>query len=115
MRSPLLYLSEMLDSSRNIKDFLQGMEKETFLKDEKTRSAVAHQLLILGEASKAIPADIMSRAPNLDWKGMAGMRDRLIHAYFNVDYDLVWDTAKNRVPMVERELEKLIEELSFSN
>ncbi|WP_235285991.1 HepT-like ribonuclease domain-containing protein [Methanosarcina mazei] len=43
------------------------------------------------------------------------MRDRLIHAYFNVDYDLVWDTAKNRVPMVERELEKLIEELSFSN
>lgn len=93
------------------------MEKETFLKDEKTRSAVAHQLLILGEASKAIPpADIKSRAPpNLDWKGMAGMRDRLIHAYFNVDYDLVWDTAKNRVPMVERELEKLIEELSFSN
>lgn len=115
MRSPLLYLSEMLDAARTIKDFVQGMEKETFLKDEKTRSAVAHQLLILGEASKAIPVDIKSRAPNLDWRGMAGMRDRLIHAYFNVDYDLVWDTAKNRVPMVGRELEKLIEELSFSN
>jgi uncharacterized protein with HEPN domain len=115
MRSPLLYLSEMLDAARAIKDFVQGMEKETFLKDEKTRSAVAHQLLILGEASKAIPADIKSRAPNLDWRGMAGMRDRLIHAYFNVDYDLVWDTAKNRVPMVEKGLEKLIEELSFSN
>ena len=115
MRSPLLYLSEMLDAARSIKDFVQGMEKETFLKDEKTRSAVAHQLLILGEASKAISADIKSRAPNLDWRGMAGMRDRLIHAYFNVDYDLVWDTAKNRVPMVEREIEKLIEELSFSN
>jgi len=110
MRSPLLYLSEMLDAARSIKDFVQGMEKETFLKDEKTRSAVAHQLLILGEASKAISADIKSRAPNLDWRGMAGMRDRLIHAYFNVDYDLVWDTAKNRVPMGERELEKLIEE-----
>jgi len=58
MRSPLLYLSEILDAARTIKDFVQDMEKETFLKDEKTRSAVAHQLLILGEASKAIPADI---------------------------------------------------------
>lgn len=69
MRSSLLYLSEMLDASRNIKDFVQGMEKETFLKDEKTRSVVAHQSLILGEASKAIPSDIKLRAPNLNWKG----------------------------------------------
>jgi len=119
MRSPLLYLSEMLDAARTIKDFTQSIEKETFLKDEKTRSAVAHQLfhqlLILGEASKAVPADIKLRAPNLDWRGMAGMRDRLIHAYFNVDYDLVWDTAKNRVPAVEKGLEKLIEDLNCSN
>ena len=115
MRSPLLYLSEMLGAARTIKDFTQNMEKETFLKDEKTRSAVAHQLMILGETSKAVPADIKLRAPNLDWRGMAGMRDRLIHAYFNVDYDLVWDTAENRVPAVEKGLEKLIEDLKYSN
>ena len=115
MRAPLLYLSEMLNASRNINDFVQGMEKETFLKDEKTKSAVTHQLLILGEASKAVPVDVKSRAPNLDWRGMAGMKDRLIHAYFNVDYDLVWDTAKNRVPTVKKGLEKLIKELSSSN
>lgn len=93
----------------------QGMEKETFLKDEKTKSAVTHQLLILGEASKAVPIDVKLRAPNLDWRGMAGVKDRLIHAYFNVDYDLVWDTAKNRVPIVKKGLEKLIEELNYSN
>jgi hypothetical protein len=66
MRSPLLYLSEMLGTARTTKDFMQSMEKETFLKDEKTRSAVTHQLLVLGEASKAIPSDIKLRAPNLD-------------------------------------------------
>lgn len=115
MRSPILYLSEMLDAVRAIKEFTKGMNRETFLKDEKTKSAVTHQLLILGEASKAIPQDIKLRAPDLGWRGMAGMRDRLIHAYFNVDYDLVWDTAKNRVPTVKKGLEKLIEELSSSN
>lgn len=115
MRSPILYLSEMLDAVRAIKDFTQGMDRETFLKDEKTKSAVTHQLLILGEASKAIPQEIKLRAPDLGWRGMAGMRDRLVHAYFNVDYDLVWDTVENRISRAEIELEKLIEELKYSN
>ncbi|MGB9929840.1 MAG: DUF86 domain-containing protein [Methanosarcina sp.] len=95
MRSSVLYLSEMLDAIKAIKYFTQGMDKETFLKDEKTKSAVTHQLLILGEASKAIPQDIKLRALDLDWRGMAGMRDRLVHAYFNVDYELVWNTVEN--------------------
>jgi uncharacterized protein with HEPN domain len=82
MWSPILYLSEMLDAARAIRNFTHGTNLETFLEDEKTRSAVTFQLLILGEASKAIPADIKSRASNLDWRGMASMRDRLIHAYF---------------------------------
>ncbi len=94
MRSPILYLSEMLDASRAIGNFTQGMDRKAFLEDERTRSAVTFQLLILGEASKAIPADIKSQALYLDWKGMATMRDRLIHAYFDVDYNLVWDTGK---------------------
>jgi uncharacterized protein with HEPN domain len=112
MRSPLLYLSEMLNAIRTVKDFIQDMDEETFVMDEKTKSAVTHQILILGEASKNIPEDIKSQAPNLDWKSIAGMRDRLIHAYFKVDYNILWDTAKNRVPKVEKELEKLIDELN---
>lgn len=112
MRSPVLYLSEMLDAARAIRNFTQGMDRETFLEDEKTKSAVTLQLLILGEASKAIPIDVKSLAPNLGWKGMAGMRDRLVHAYFNVDYDLVWDTVEYKVPQVEEGLEKLIDKLN---
>lgn len=115
MRSPILYLSEMLDAARAIRNFTYGMNRETFLEDEKTRSAVTFQLLILGEASKAIPADIKSRASNLDWRGMASMRDRLIHAYFDADYDLVWDTVEHEIPQVEEGIEKLIDELNYSN
>jgi uncharacterized protein with HEPN domain len=105
----------MLDAIRAIKDFTRGMDKETFLKDEKTKSAVIHQLLVLGETSKAIPQDIKLQAPDLGWKGMAGMRDRLVHAYFNVDYNLVWDAIENRIPRAEVGLEKLIEEIKSSS
>ena len=104
MRSPLLYLSEMLNAIRTIKDFTQDMDTETFFKDEKTKSAVTYQILILGEASKGIPADIKSRAPNLNWKGIAGMRDRLIHAYFNVDYDIYGILLKIESPKQKRNL-----------
>jgi uncharacterized protein with HEPN domain len=112
MRSPILYLSDMLNATRAVRNFIRGMDRETFLEDEKTRSAVTYQLLILGEAAKAIPADIKSKAPNLDWKGMANMRDCLIHAYFDADYGLVWDTVDNEIPQAEEGLEKLIDELS---
>ncbi|AKB74102.1 hypothetical protein MSLAZ_0841 [Methanosarcina lacustris Z-7289] len=115
MRSPILYLSEMLSASINVKSFIEEMDKDAFLKDEKTKSAVVRQLEIIGEAAKAIPADIRSLAPELDWRSIAGMRDRMIHAYFNVDYNLVWDTVVNDVPVFEQTIERLIGELDSSN
>jgi uncharacterized protein with HEPN domain len=104
----------MLNAARAVRNFIRGMDRETFLEDEKTRSAVTYQLLILGEAAKAIPAEIKSQASNLDWKGMATMRDRLIHAYFNADYGLVWDTVEKEIPQAEEGLEKLIDELNHN-
>jgi uncharacterized protein with HEPN domain len=112
MRSPLLYLSEIISAIISIKNFTEGMDKEVFLKDEKTKSAVIRQLEIIGEAAKAIPADIRALAPELDWRNIAGMRDRMIHAYFNVDYNLIWDTIVEDVPMLEMTIEKLLDELN---
>ena len=83
MRSPLLYLSEIMSAAVAIQDFTEGMDRETFLNDEKTKSAVVRQLEIIGEAAKAIPADIKALAPDIDWRNISGMRDRIIHAYFN--------------------------------
>ncbi len=111
MRSPILYLSEILSAARLAMDFTSGMDRESFLEDEKTKSAVVRQLEVIGEAAKSIPDDIKLLDNDIPWRNIAGMRDRLIHAYFNVDYDLVWDTLETELPAIERKIEMLISKL----
>jgi len=81
------------------------------LEDEKTKSAVVRQFEVIGEAAKSIPDDIKLLDNDIPWRNIAGMRDRLIHAYFNVDYDLVWDTLETELPAIERKIEMLISKL----
>lgn len=108
----MLYLSEILSAVQSVKDFASGMDKEAFLEDEKTKSAVVRQFEIMGEAAKAIPEEIRSLDPTIPWGNIAGMRDRLIHAYFNVDYCLVWDTLEAELPELESKIESLISKLN---
>lgn len=107
----MIYLSEMINAVKAIEDLTHGMGREDFLCDAKTKSAVVRQFEMLGEASKAIPENIKTLVPNLPWSRIAGMRDRFIHAYFVVDYKLVWDTVENELPLLKEKLEKLWSEL----
>ncbi len=74
----------------DIQEFTKGMQYSQFVHDKKTTSAVIRQFEIIGEAAKHIPASIKKKYPEIPWKDMSGMRDRLIHGYFGVDYQLVW-------------------------
>ena len=112
IKSPLLYLCEMLKASRNIKKFTEGMDKDTFLEDSLTKDAVVLQMEIMGKAAKSVSAEIRSKAPEVDWEGMAGMGDLLISAYFDVDYDRVWDAAIKEVPVLEQAIGRLNDELN---
>ena len=103
----MLYLSEMISAIAAIEDFTSDMGRDDFLEDGKTKSAVVRQFEILGEASKALPKDIKALAPDIPWNMVAGMRDRLIHAYFVVDYRLVWDTVEEELPRLKERLEML--------
>lgn len=114
-KSPLLYLCEMLKAARNIKKFTEGMDKETFLEDHLTKDAVVLQLEIIGEAAKSVSDDIRSLSPEIDWEDITDIRHRLICAYFDIDYDRIWDTAIKDVPVLEQAIERLIKELNSSN
>jgi uncharacterized protein with HEPN domain len=91
------------------------MNFEKFIEDDKTSSAVIRKFEIIGEATRNIPDWIREKHPHIPWKRMVGMRDRLIHAYFGIDYRLVWDTIKLEIPKLKLELEKMLKELEGQN
>ena len=80
-------------------------------KDDKTSSAVIRKFEIIGKPTKQIPEEIRQKYPQVPWKEMAGMRDRLIHFYFGIDYKLVWKTIKERIPQVKPLIRKILEEI----
>ena len=86
----------------------QGLEQATFLRDETLKRAFVRSLEIIGEAVKQLPEDVKQRYSHLEWRAMAGMRDRLIHGYFGVDYDIVWDAVRNKIPALQREVEHIL-------
>ena len=108
MRNYRLYLQDILSAIRAIEKFVKGMEFEKFERDDKTSSAVIRKLEVIGEAVKNIPEGFKRKYPEIPWKEMAGMRDKLIHFYFGIDYNLVWQTVKQRVPQIKPLLSKIV-------
>ncbi|MCO6040332.1 HepT-like ribonuclease domain-containing protein [Thermococcus alcaliphilus] len=108
MRDPYLYIEDILNSIEKIKRYTVGMAFRDFIRDEKTIDAVLRNLEVIGEAAKNIPKEIQQKYPQIPWKEIAGMRDRLIHAYFGVDLEIVWHTITSDLPKLESELSKII-------
>lgn len=106
-RDYCVYLKDILQAFANASQFLEGLSYEEFIADRKTISAVIRELEIVGEATKQIPISIRKKYPKIPWSDMAGMRDKLIHFYFGVDLEIVWETVKVRIP----ELEPLIKDV----
>ena len=102
------YLQHIHTETQYLLDRVQGLEQETFLHDETLKHAFVRSLEIIGEAVKQLPNDIKQRYSHLEWRAMAGMRDRLIHAYFGIDYDIVWDVVINKIPALQREVEHIL-------
>lgn len=86
----------------------RGKHREDLLDDETNSRAIVRSLEIIGEASKKVPDEVRADHPNVNWREMAGMRDVLIHNYFGVDYDIVWDVLQNDIPELHDELMVII-------
>ncbi len=101
-------LSDILEAVKRIRIYTSGMDYETFMDDMKTRDAVVRNLEIIGEASKNVKNDFREKSPEVPWKEMAGMRDKLIHQYFGVNYEIVWTIIHEELPQVFDSINKIL-------
>lgn len=105
------FVKDILAGIEKIEEFIGNMDFDEFVKDDKTASAVIRKLEIIGEASKNIPKPIRQKYEAVPWSDMARMRDKVSHAYFGVDYEIVWKVIKEKLPEIKPIMRRILEEI----
>jgi uncharacterized protein with HEPN domain len=109
--SPPEYIRHILDEIDYILSRIADIDYESFLKDETLKRAFVRSIEIIGEASKKLPEEVKAKQPDIEWRKVSAMRDRLIHDYFGVDYKIVWDVAAKKLPDLRVKLHALFTKL----
>lgn len=111
MREYRLLLEDILKATEDIRNFTQGISMEHFVADEKTRSAVLYKFAVMGEATKLLPDQVRAQYPDIPWRSIAGLRDKVIHGYIGVDYELLWETIDKKIPVVIEGLHRILKDV----
>lgn len=102
-----VYFNHILEAMELIEEYIKGKNYDDFKNNRMMQDAVIREIEIIGEATKNLPLGFRNKYPEIPWRKMAGMRDKLIHGYFGVDLGAVWDTATKDIPLLKKELFEL--------
>jgi len=109
-RTSLHFLDDIKEASGKIKKYTAGMSYDEFLQDIKTQDAVIRNFEIIGEATKNLPADFKDRYPAVEWKQVAGLRDVMAHGYYRVDFEVIWEIIKVKLPGFSKDITKILKD-----
>ena len=102
------YLRDMHENANRAIKFIEGMDYDTFSKDEKTVYAVIRAVEIIGEATRNIPEEIRAKYPEIPWRDASNMRNKLVHRYFGINIEVIWQTLNEDLPMLADTLQEII-------
>ena len=105
------YLKHMIDAMNDIEESIENKTKEDFVKNKDVKDATIRRIEVLGEAAKNISTELKTKHPEVPWKGIIGMRDKLIHHYLGVDLDQVWVAVKEDIPKLKRQIQSILDEV----
>lgn len=109
-RNWIIFISDIIDCCNKITKYICDMDLENFSSDERTYDAVSRNLITIGEAAKSIPEKIRNKYPQIDWRKIIALRNIIIHVYFKLDINIIWDLAKNKIPELLKSMKQILNE-----
>ena len=110
-----LFINDILECIERIEKYVSGLSYDDFIKDDKTKDSVVRNLEIIGEAANQIPMDIRERYKDIPWAQIVGLRHRLIHGYFVIDYDIVWNIIDKEIPDIKIKIKEIFKDLGVKH
>jgi uncharacterized protein with HEPN domain len=107
-KSSIEYLYHIVDECDFLIAVSSGVDFDSFLQDGTLKRAFVRSIEIIGEATKLLPVELREKYSYLDWRAMAGMRDRLIHGYFGIDYEIGWNVVTSKIPELRQQIQAII-------
>lgn len=111
-RDSRLFVQDILESIDKIETYTQGLTIQNFFESDQTQDAVMRRFEIIGEATKNLPKEVRDAYPDIPWRTMAGLRDVLIHSYFKINSELVWDVIDQQLPNLKAQIQHVFDDLS---
>ena len=112
-KEDLIFLEHILEAIEKINKYLEKVDYKKFMENEVIQDAISRRLEIIGEATKLISKNLKKIFSEIPWKDIAGMRDKLIHGYFIVDLDEVWNTSKRDIPKLREDIKNIISQIEI--